>query len=156
MLPNACELPRRYQVLARRMCCCKWLRRGGDWLAKLRAVRGLTKTRIVHEWGNHPAEHRSALQQSHVCFHSSGHAIALALVREVPEAVVSTRSKRRLFDYVGGGHLHDRWHREAERLRRFEIDDEFDLRGLLHRKFGGVLTLEDAIDIEGSLAELGI
>jgi hypothetical protein len=77
-------------------------------------------------------------------------------VSEVPEAVVSTRSKKRLFDYVGGGHLHDRRHREAERLRRFEIDDEFDLRGLLHRKLGGLLTLEDAIDIESSLVELGI
>jgi len=77
-------------------------------------------------------------------------------VSEVPEAVVSTRSKKRLFDYVGGGHLDDRRHREAERLRRFEIDDEFDLRGLLHRKLGGLLTLEDAIDIESSLVELGI
>ena len=50
--------------------------------------------------------------------------------------------------------MHDQRHREAECLRRFEIDDEFELRGLLHRKLGGLLTLEDAIDIEGRLAEL--
>jgi hypothetical protein len=72
----------------------------------------------------------------------------------VPKPVVSTRSKRRLFDYLVGGHLHDRRHCEAERLCGLEIDDEFDLRGLLHRKLGGLLTLEEAIDIEGSLAEL--
>ena len=59
-----------------------------------------------------------------------------------------------LLDDLVGGHLHDQRHREAECLRRFEIDDEFELRGLLHRKLGGLLTLEDAIDIEGRLAEL--
>ena len=50
--------------------------------------------------------------------------------------------------------MHDPRHREAECLRRFEIDDECELRGLLHRKLGGLLALEDAIDIEGRLAEL--
>src|SRR5262249_8232995 len=54
-----------------------------------------------------------------------------------------------LFDDLVGGHLHDQRHREAEGLRRFELDDEFDLGRLHHRKLGGVLTLEDAIDIEG-------
>jgi hypothetical protein len=75
--------------------------------------------------------------------------------RVVPKPAVSSRSKTVfLLDDLVGGHLHDQRHREAERLRRFEIDDEFDLRGLLHRKLGGLLTLEDAIDIEGRLAEL--
>ena len=58
-----------------------------------------------------------------------------------------------LFDQLVGGHLHDQRHREAECLRRFEIDDEFDLGRLHHRKLGGLLTLEDAIYIEGRLAE---
>src|SRR5215469_12145865 len=57
-------------------------------------------------------------------------------------------------DHLVGGHLHDQRHRDAERLRRFEIDDEFDLGRLHHRKLGGLLTLEDAIDIEGRSAEL--
>ena len=60
----------------------------------------------------------------------------------------------RLFDHLVGGHLHDHRDREAECLRRFEIDDKFDLGRLHHRKLGGLLTLEDAIDIEGRLAEL--
>src|SRR5262249_17497673 len=58
-----------------------------------------------------------------------------------------------LFDQLVGGHLHDQRHRDAECLRRFEIDDEFDLGRLHHRKVCGLLTLEDAIDIEGRLAE---
>src|SRR5215471_9174733 len=58
------------------------------------------------------------------------------------------------FDDLVGGHLHDQRHRDAERLRRFEIDDEFDLGRLHHRKLGGLLTLENAIDIEGRSAEL--
>src|SRR6516162_1459928 len=71
------------------------------------------------------------------------------------KAAVSRCSKTVfLLDNLVSGHLHDQRYREAERLRRFEIDDEFELRGLLHRKLGGLLTLEDAIDIEGRLAEL--
>jgi transposase len=46
-----------------------------------------------------------------------------------------------LLDQVVGGHLHDQRHRDAECLRRFEIDDEFDLGRLHHRKLGGLLTL---------------
>src|SRR5947209_13145804 len=67
-----------------------------------------------------------------------------------------SRLKRRLalLDDLVGGHLHDQRHREAERLRRFEIDDEFELRGLHYRKLSRLLTLEDAINIEGRLAEL--
>src|SRR6516165_3623401 len=85
----------------------------------------------------------------------SGQAVARGYVKEVPQAAVSRCSKRRsLFDQLVGGHLHDQWHRETERLRRFEIDDEFDLGRLHHGKLGGLLTLEDAIDVEGRLAEL--
>src|SRR6516165_11489260 len=71
------------------------------------------------------------------------------------KAAVSRCSKTVfLLDNLVSGHLHDQRYGEAERLRRFEIDDEFELRGLLHRKIGGLLALEDAIDIEGPLAEL--
>ena len=37
---------------------------------------------------------------------------------------------------------------------RFDIDDEFELGRRLHRKVCGFLALENAIDIEGRLAEL--
>ena len=59
-----------------------------------------------------------------------------------------------LLDDLIGGHLHDQRYREAEPLCRFEIDDQFELGRLHHWKLGGLLTLEDAIDIEGRLAEL--
>ena len=59
-----------------------------------------------------------------------------------------------LLDQLVGGHLHDQRHLEAECLRRFEIDDEFELRGLLDRKLGGLLTFEDANDMAGSAAVL--
>jgi hypothetical protein len=64
------------------------------------------------------------------------------------------RAESSLLDDLVGGHLHDQRYREAERLRRFKIDDEFDLSRLHHRELGGLLTLEDAIDVEGRLAEL--
>ena len=88
-------------------------------------------------------------------FASSGHNDANAYGRLVPKPAVSKRSKTAfLLDQVVGGHLHDQRHREAECLRRFEIDDEFDLGRLHHRKVCGFLALEDAINIEGRLAEL--
>src|SRR6266446_5649947 len=36
--------------------------------------------------------------------------------------------------------------RQAERLRRLQVDDEFELRGLLDGKVGGLGALEDLID----------
>jgi len=59
-----------------------------------------------------------------------------------------------LLDHLISGHLHDLWNCQAEHLGGLEIDDEFDLRGLLHRKLGRLLTLVDPIDIEGRLAQL--
>src|SRR5262249_23029194 len=79
------------------------------------------------------------------------------LQQNLPIPAVSRCSKTVfLLDDLVGGHLHDQRHREAECLRRFEIDDEFDLGRLHHGKLGRLLTLEDAIDIEGRLAELGV
>ena len=84
-----------------------------------------------------------------------GHSAENAYRRLVPQAAVSNRTKTVfLLDDLIGGHLHDQRYREAERLRRFKIDDEFDLGRLHHGKLGGPLTLEDVIDIEGRLAEL--
>ena len=66
----------------------------------------------------------------------------------MPKPDVSSRNKTVfLLDDLVGGHLHDQRNREAECLRRFEIDDEFDLGRLHHRKLGGLLTREDAIHL---------
>ena len=42
-----------------------------------------------------------------------------------------------------------RRHREAERLRGLEIDHQFVFGRRLHRQVGGLLALEDAIDVAG-------
>src|SRR5262249_14541140 len=39
------------------------------------------------------------------------------------------------------------WHFEAERLGGLYIDGQLDLRGLLHREVGGLLALENTIDV---------
>src|SRR5215472_5925586 len=41
-------------------------------------------------------------------------------------------------------------HREAERLGGLEVDDEFELAGLLDRKVGGLRALEDFVHEGGS------
>jgi hypothetical protein len=38
-----------------------------------------------------------------------------------------------LFDHLVGGHLHDHGYREAERLRRLEVDHELEFCGLAPR-----------------------
>ena len=38
---------------------------------------------------------------------------------------------------------------EAERLRGLEVDHQFVLGRRLHRKVGGFLAIEDAIDVAG-------
>ncbi len=52
--------------------------------------------------------------------------------------------KLQLNDLVGAGEQR-RWHVEAKRLGSLEV--EFVLRRLLHWKVGGLLPLEDAIDV---------
>ena len=42
-----------------------------------------------------------------------------------------------------------RWDFEAERLRRFEIDRKLVPGRRLHRQIGGVLALENAVDVAG-------
>jgi hypothetical protein len=53
------------------------------------------------------------------------------------------------FDHlVGAGEKHWR-HGKAECTRGLRVDDELELGRLLDRKIGGLLTLEDAIDVAG-------
>jgi hypothetical protein len=41
---------------------------------------------------------------------------------------------------------------EAESLCGFEVDDKIELGGLLHWQVGGLLSLEDATDIDSTLS----
>src|SRR5260370_563941 len=73
--------------------------------------------------------------------------------RSGPKPAVSNRSKTVfLLDDLVGGHLHDQRHREAERLRRFEIDDEFELGRQHDRQVGGLLAPEDAAGVDADLS----
>src|SRR5262249_15381552 len=47
-----------------------------------------------------------------------------------------------------------RWNFEPERLRSLEIDHQIVLGRVLHRQVGGLLALEDAIDVAGRAAVL--
>ena len=68
--------------------------------------------------------------------------------RDVPMRQMQPQQTR-LFDHlVGAGE--QRWrHVEAERLGGLEVDDQLVLGRRLHRQVGGLLALEDAIDIAG-------
>ena len=52
-----------------------------------------------------------------------------------------------LFDDLIGGDQQARWNCQAKCLRRFEVDDSFELRRHLHRKVSGFCTAQDAVDI---------
>src|SRR3974390_1247539 len=52
-----------------------------------------------------------------------------------------------LLDHLVGGHEQTRRHGQAERLRRFEVDDRFELGRRLHRKIGRFVAAQDAVDI---------
>src|SRR5262249_27931748 len=51
------------------------------------------------------------------------------------------------FDHLVGTGEQRRWHFEAERSRRFEVDDQLVLRWRLHRQIGWLLAFQDAIDV---------
>src|ERR1700730_300275 len=57
-----------------------------------------------------------------------------------------------LLDNLVGAGEQRRRHREAERPGGLQIDDELELDRLLHRQVGWFLALEDAADVNASLA----
>ena len=57
------------------------------------------------------------------------------------------------FNYLVGGHEQAGRHGEAERLRGFEIDYRFEFGCRLHRKVGGLVAAQDAVDIGCRLPE---
>jgi hypothetical protein len=66
-----------------------------------------------------------------------------------------TRAPQRtasLFDHIVGAREQRSRNDRADRLRGFEIDDELELRGLLHRKIGGFTAFEDGVHIARDLA----
>ena len=54
-----------------------------------------------------------------------------------------------LFDHLVGGGLQRLRDGHAECVSGLEIDHQFEFGGCLHRKFGGFLALEDAVDVTG-------
>ena len=62
--------------------------------------------------------------------------------------------KESLFDHFVGGLLKMHRHVETQSFGRLEIDDGFVFGRHLHRQIGGLLALEDAIDVAGRLSVL--
>jgi hypothetical protein len=58
------------------------------------------------------------------------------------------------FDHLVGAREQGIGHGYAKRLGSVEINDEFVLGRRLHGQFGGLLALEDAIDVPGRAAAL--
>ena len=59
-----------------------------------------------------------------------------------------------LFDHLVGAGEHGRGHVEAERLGGLEVEHRFVLGRGLHWQVGGLLALEDAIDVSSRLPVL--
>ena len=58
------------------------------------------------------------------------------------------------FDDLVGESEHLWWNLDSERLRGFEIDNEFESRGRLYRKIGGFGPKQNAVDILRCWAEV--
>ena len=63
------------------------------------------------------------------------------------------RCPGRSLDHSIGRHLHDHRHREAERLRRLEVDHQLQLGRLLEWQIGRFRALEYLTDIEARYSE---
>src|SRR5215469_12117067 len=62
------------------------------------------------------------------------------------------RRKTSLFDHLVGAGKQRLRHSEPECLRGFEVDGEFNFRGLLHRQVGWLLAVEDSTSIHADEA----
>jgi hypothetical protein len=58
-----------------------------------------------------------------------------------------------LFNHVIRSHQHVRWNSQADLLSCFQIDDQLELRWLLHRQIGGLGAFEDFVDVDGGASE---
>src|SRR6266511_983940 len=56
-------------------------------------------------------------------------------------------------DHLIRSRQHVRLNRQADLLRRFQVDDQFELRGLLDRQIGWLRTLEDFVHVCSSSPE---
>src|SRR5262245_39871891 len=56
-----------------------------------------------------------------------------------------------LFDHLVGGDEQAGRHREAERLRGFEVQRRFKLSSCLHRKVGRTVATQDTVNIKARL-----
>src|SRR5215470_12505199 len=63
---------------------------------------------------------------------------------------MSDRETSNLLDHLISARQQRRHDCQAERLRRLEVDDQFELRRLLDGKIGGPGALEDSIYVRGA------
>src|SRR5262249_31097008 len=74
--------------------------------------------------------------------------IAMGRASEVTRRQLRNACGRPAFHSItSSARASSRGHLEAERSRRFEVDDQLVLRWRLHRQIGWLLALQDAVDV---------
>jgi hypothetical protein len=63
----------------------------------------------------------------------------------VPLPVVSSRSRRKLFDHLVGAGEQRRGQGEGEGFRRLQVDQQFEFSGLINRNVARLRTFEDFV-----------